>query len=56
MIDRKYFKLVENELSKKEITVLLGTRRVGKTTILENLYNSIEDKKKVFLTFDDIEV
>lgn len=56
MIDRKYFKLVENELSKEEITVLLGTRRVGKTTILENLYNSIEDKKKVFLTFDDIEV
>jgi predicted AAA+ superfamily ATPase len=57
MIKRDYFKLIENELNYEEITILIGTRRVGKTTIMEELFNNLpKSKKSIFLTFDNIEV
>jgi len=54
MIERNYFKLIEEELKEKEITALIGSRQVGKTTIMEYLYQKIKEKS-CFLSFDDIE-
>lgn len=55
MINRKYFELIEKELKFDEITAIVGSRRVGKTTIMKYLYEKYKDKS-VFLTFDDIDV
>ncbi len=55
MIKRHYFEDIEKELDFKEITVLIGSRRVGKTTIMQHLYEKVKDRA-VYLTFDDLEV
>ena len=55
MIKRKYFKELENEFNFEEISVLIGSRRVGKTTIMEYLFEKVRDKA-VFLSFDSIDV
>jgi len=54
MINRKYFKLIEKELNFKEITVIIGSRQVGKTTIMQSIYEKVKDNA-VFLSFDDVE-
>lgn len=55
MINRKYFNIIEKELDFKEISVILGSRQVGKTTLMEYLYEKVKEKS-IFLSFDDIEV
>lgn len=55
MIPRKYFKLIEKELKNKQITALVGLRQVGKTTILEYVYEKVK-AEAIFIRFDDIEV
>src|SRR3989344_72067 len=44
---------VERELSSKEITLITGMRRVGKTTILNHLFNSLTSKNKVTLDLEN---
>lgn len=39
---------LENELTTKEIVVLTGMRQVGKTTLLNYLFEQVETKNKVF--------
>jgi predicted AAA+ superfamily ATPase len=38
MFDRKLLENIENNLSKQKVTLLLGSRRVGKTELLQTLY------------------
>ena len=42
------------QLEKKEITVLAGMRRTGKTSLLKMLFDKIESKNKVFLDLQNI--
>jgi hypothetical protein len=55
MIDRKYFRIIEEELKNKKITALIGSRQVGKTTILKYIYEKVK-KESIFLSFDDISI
>lgn len=41
----KYFKLLIEQLEKKDITILTGIRRVGKTTLLKQLIQYLIEKK-----------
>ena len=54
MIKRKLFKDLEAHIPKKEITVLIGPRQAGKTTLLFLLKDHIEKKggKTIFLNLD----
>jgi len=54
-----YFKrIIDNEIkpyiSAKEILVVTGMRRVGKTALLRNIYNKLQTKNKVFFDFENI--
>ncbi len=51
---RKILKALEEQLDQKEIVVLTGMRRVGKTTLLRMVYDSIPDENKVFLDLENI--
>jgi len=53
-IKRSLFKAIENHLSKKEITLIVGPRQVGKTTIMEALIKNLKEKgeKTVFFNLD----
>ena len=55
---KQYRRLIQNELEEqlkfKEIVVVTGMRRVGKTTLLRMIYNSIKDDNKVFLDLENI--
>lgn len=42
------------QLQKKEITVLTGMRRTGKTFLLRHLYQTIKSKNKVFLDLQNL--
>lgn len=55
MIDRKIFKQLEKELTKKQITALIGARQIGKTTSLKRTFELVK-KEAIFLTFDDLEI
>ncbi len=46
---RKILKNLKKQLDSPEIVVLTGMRRVGKTTLLTMLFESIKSSKKVFL-------
>lgn len=59
IIRKKYLDQLISKLNEKEITIITGLRRVGKTTLLHQLINyliqnDIESKKILFLTLDDI--
>lgn len=49
MIEREYSKLIENELKFKEISVLIGSRQVGKTTLMRELFDTIKEKSIYFV-------
>ncbi|HNY36241.1 MAG TPA: ATP-binding protein [Candidatus Pacearchaeota archaeon] len=53
-IKRSLFEEIKNHLSKKEITLIVGPRQVGKTTIMEELIKHLEEKgeKTVFFNLD----
>jgi len=50
---RQLYSLVESELDTKEITVITGMRRVGKTTTLHHLYDLVESKNKAILDLEN---
>jgi uncharacterized protein len=51
--ERKIFVNLRGELDKKEILVITGMRRVGKTTALHYLYELVESKNKVVLDLEN---
>lgn len=55
MFQRKTFSLLERHLSKKQVTVITGMRRVGKSTALKYLLGKIEHSNKLYLDFERIE-
>jgi len=54
MIKRKLFKELKEHLSQKEISVIIGPRQAGKTTLMELLQSCLKKEKKntVFLSLD----
>ncbi len=54
MIKRNLFDLLVNHLSAKEITVIIGPRQVGKTTLMKELIKilNFQGQKTVFLNLD----
>lgn len=50
---RKQAKLIEKYLNNKEIIVLTGMRRVGKTTLLRYIFEKIVSKNKLFLDIEN---
>ena len=54
IIKRKIFNEIKEHLSKKEISLIVGPRQVGKTTIMNELKNYLEGqgKKILFLSLD----
>lgn len=51
---RNILKYIEPQLNTREIIVITGMRRVGKTTLLQMIYDKIESKNKAFLDMDNI--
>jgi hypothetical protein len=54
MFQRKVLKEIEKQLASKEIIVLTGMRRVGKTTLLKLLFDKINSKNKVYLDLENL--
>ncbi|NOZ81071.1 MAG: ATP-binding protein [DPANN group archaeon] len=54
LIKRDLFTRLEKERYAKKITALVGSRQVGKTTILKQLYEMTADAQ--FITFEDTEI
>lgn len=52
---RNIFNSLEQHLDKRQVTVITGIRRSGKTTIAEYLLNKIESDKKNFLDLENVE-
>lgn len=54
MVKRKLFKNIKHHLSKKEITMIVGPRQAGKTTLMLILQKELETKgqKTLFLNLD----
>ncbi|HAH53714.1 MAG TPA: ATP-binding protein [Flavobacterium sp.] len=55
MFTRKIYPILENHLSKKQVTVITGLRRVGKSTALKYLYEKAETSNKIYLDLERIE-
>lgn len=55
MHNRKIFYQLHQHLSKKQVTVITGMRRVGKTTALRYLMDQIDHENKVFIDLEKIE-
>lgn len=55
MIIRKTFPALVRHLSKKQITVLTGLRRVGKSTAIKYLLEKVTHNNKLYLDFERIE-
>lgn len=53
-IKRKLFEELKNHLENKEISLIVGPRQVGKTTLMQSLKKHLEllEKKTVFLNLD----
>ncbi len=54
IIKRKLFEELKNHLGKKEISLIVGPRQAGKTTLMQSLKNYLDSagEKTVFLNFD----
>ena len=52
--NRKILQRIESQLDYREIIVITGMRRVGKTTLLQIIYDKITSKNKVFLDIENI--
>ena len=55
MFTRKIYPTLENHLTKKQVTVITGLRRVGKSTALRYLFDKSTLKNKVYLDLERIE-
>lgn len=53
LFERQIFKKLKGEIETKEITVITGMRRVGKTTALRYLYDLVESENKVLLDLEN---
>jgi uncharacterized protein len=52
--NRKIYPNIKEHLANKQITVLTGMRRVGKTTLVKKMLSEIESKNKVFFDLQKI--
>jgi predicted AAA+ superfamily ATPase len=52
---RKIYSELEEHLAKKQVTVITGLRRVGKSTALKHLYKAYASKNKVYLDLERME-
>ena len=50
---RPIFQRLESELATREVTVITGMRRVGKTTALTHLYNLVNSPNKALLDLEN---
>lgn len=50
---RKIEQELKKQLNSKEIIVLTGMRRTGKTTLMRNIFNGIESSNKVYLDLEN---
>jgi predicted AAA+ superfamily ATPase len=46
MITRFNFKEIEDHVNKKEFTILIGARQIGKSTLLKQLFDKLQKQKK----------
>lgn len=53
IIQRDLFKKIEPNLNSPEAIVITGMRRIGKTTLLEYIYDKIESKNKLLLDLEN---
>jgi predicted AAA+ superfamily ATPase len=53
LFHRKLTKLLLDQINKKEIVVLTGMRRVGKTTLLRIIYDQIPETNKLFIDLEN---
>ena len=55
MFKRKIFDSILKEINSREIVLIIGSRQVWKSTILEEIYNNYINWKKLFINadFDD---
>lgn len=51
---RKIQTEIEKQMESREIIVITGMRRVGKTTLMKSLYDKIESDNKVFLDLENM--
>jgi len=52
---RKIYSELFNHLYKKQITVLTGMRRTGKTTLIKHLFSEIKSKNKIYLDLERVD-
>lgn len=52
-IQRKLYKKIEPYIDSPETIVITGMRRVGKTTLLKTIFESISSKNKIFLDLEN---
>ena len=54
IIKRRLFEELKNHLENKEISLIIGPRQVGKTTLMQSLKKYLEllEKKTIFLNLD----
>ena len=55
MFSRKLFSKLENHLEQKQVTVITGLRRVGKSTALKYLFEKHDSNNKIYLDLERIE-
>ena len=53
--ERKIFSSLENHLDRKQVTVLTGMRRTGKTTLVKQLMEASKIKQKLFFDLEKLE-
>jgi len=53
MYKRKLYHILKNKIKDKEIIVVTGMRRVGKTTLFKMIFEEIDSKNKVFLDIEN---
>lgn len=54
-IERQIHKKIRNFLKEKQIIVITGMRRVGKTTLVKELLKEIESENKVYIDLQQVE-
>lgn len=53
--DRKIYPEIKKHLSKRQVTVITGMRRVGKTTILKKLLEDFKSDNSIYIDFERVD-
>src|ERR1035441_9350558 len=53
-IERRIHKSIKDHLKERQITVITGMRRVGKTTLVERLLEDIQSTNKAYIDLEKI--